>query len=176
MTSNLGTLLICTTVPAVLRWIYTRAGAGKAVLEKDSIIFPESIAMPIARWSALLLFSALAFVSWIYVRSWLATSISAAFVILAILSRGDSIVIRSDGISGASAWGRRAKLRWTEVTSVEFNTLNFNTTVIGKNGAKICHSGFHVDTGSFNNEVKRRTGLPIKVIRPGIWKPKVSYR
>jgi len=73
-------------------------------------------------------------------------------------------------------WGRRAALAWSDVASLEFNTGNRNTMVIGKNGAKICHSGLHLDQGRFEEEVKRRTGLPMKVIRPVTWKPKVSYR
>jgi hypothetical protein len=67
-------------------------------------------------------------------------------------------------------------LAWSDVASLEFNTGNHNTMVIGKNGEKVCHSGFHLDQGRFEEEVKRRTGLPMKVIQPGTWKPKVSYR
>jgi hypothetical protein len=174
--SNLGTLLISTAVPAVLRWVYTRSAAGRAVLEHDSIVFPESIVVPIIRWGGLLLFSALAFASWTYGRSLLGTLISAGFAVLAIFARGHSIVMNGDGISGASTWGRRASLAWSDVASLEFNTGNSNTMVIGKDGAKVCHSGFHLDQRRFEEEVKRRTGLPVKVIRPGVWKPKVSYR
>jgi hypothetical protein len=163
-------------VPAILRWVYTRSAQGKAVLEDDSIVFPESIVVPIVRWSGLFFFSALAFVSWTYGRSLLGTLLSAGFAVLAFFARGDSIVINRDGISGASTWGRRTALEWSDVVSLEFNTGNHNTLVIGKNGAKVCHSGFHLDKARFEEEVKRRTGLPIKVIQPGIWKPKVSYR
>jgi hypothetical protein len=67
-------------------------------------------------------------------------------------------------------------MAWSDVASLEFNTGKRNTLVIGKNGAKVCHSGFHLDQGRFEEEVKRRTGLPMKVIQPGTWKPKVSYR
>lgn len=91
-------------------------------------------------------------------------------------ARGDSIVLNYEGISGTSTWGRRAALAWNDVASLEFNTGNRNTMVIGKNGAKVCHSGFHLDQPRFEEEVKRRTGLPVKVIQPGTWKPKVSYR
>jgi hypothetical protein len=174
--SNLGTLVISTTVPALLRLIYTRSAAGEAVRDHDSIVFPESRVVPIIRWAALLLFSALAFVSWTYAKSLLGTLISAAFVLIAILARGDSVVITRDGISGASTWGRRSSIPWSEVVSIEFNAGNSNTTVIGTTGAKICHSGFHLDKSRFELEVKRRTGLPVKVIQPGTWKPKVSYR
>jgi len=176
MTSNLGTLLICTAVPAILRWIYTRSAAGRAALGKDRIIFPESRAVPIIRWCGLLFFSTLAFVSWTYGKSLVATLIFAGLAILAIFAREHPVIIDPDGISGASAWGRKAALPWSDVASLEFNVGNGKTTVIGKNGAKICHSGFHLDKDSFNQEVKRRTGLPIKVIQPGTWKPKVSYR
>lgn len=67
-------------------------------------------------------------------------------------------------------------MAWSNVVSLEFNTGNSNTMVIGKSGTKICHSGFHLDKSRFEEEIKRRTGLPIKVIQPGMWKPKVSFR
>lgn len=174
--TNLGPLLISTTVPALLRWIYTRSAAGKSLLEHDSIVFPESIIVPIVRWTGLFMFSILAFASWTYGKSLLATSIAAGFAVLAVFARGDSIVINRDGISGASSWGRRASMAWSDVVSLEFNTGNSNTMVIGKTGAKICHSGFHRDKSRFEQEIKRRTGLPIKVIQPGVWRPKVSLR
>jgi hypothetical protein len=174
--SSLSTLLICIAVPAILRWIYGRSATGKAILERDSIIFPESIAVPIIRWCGLVLFSAAASASWIYVRSLPTTLIFAGFATFAIFARGDPIIINQEGISGASTWGRRAALAWRDVASLEFNTGNRTTMVVGKNGAKVCHSGFHLDQVRFEEEVKRRTGLPMKVIQPGTWKPKVSYR
>jgi hypothetical protein len=174
--SRLSTLLICIAVPAILRWVYTRPAAGKAVLEGDSIVFPESIMVPIIRWSGLVLFSTAAFASWTYAKSLLGALIFGGFALLSAFARGDSIIINREGISGASTWGRRAALAWSDIASLEFNTGNRNTMVIGKNGTKICHSGFHLDQGRFEEEVKRRTGLPMKVIQPGTWKPKVSYR
>jgi hypothetical protein len=175
--ANLGTLLIFTVVPATLNWIYTRSAAGKAVTEHGSVVFPESKVVPVTRWATLVVFPVGAFLSWIYLRSVLATLIFAGFAILAVVSqRGGPIVINRDGVSGASIWGRRATISWCDVVSLEFNTGNSNTTVVGKSGAKVCHSGFHLDRARFEAEVKRRTGLPVKVIRPGFWKPRVSYR
>jgi hypothetical protein len=174
--SSLSTLLICIAVPAILRWVYTRSAAGKAILEGDSIVFAESIVVPIIRWGGLVLFSTAAFASWTYAKSLLGTLIFGCFALLSVFARGDSIVLDNEGISGASTWGRRAALAWSDVASLEFNSGNRNTMVIGKNGAKVCHSGFHLDQGRFEEEVKRRTGLPMKVIQPGTWKPRVSYR
>lgn len=59
--SRLATILICIAVPAILHWIYKRSAAGQALVEQDSIIFPESKAVSIIRWSGLVLFSAAAF-------------------------------------------------------------------------------------------------------------------
>jgi hypothetical protein len=174
--STLSTLLICIAVPAILRWVYTQSATGKATLDQDSIVFPESIVVPIIRWSALLFFSAAAFASWTYTKSLLAALIFGALALVSAFARGDSIVISREGISGASTWGRRAALAWSDVASLEFKTGARTTMVIGKNGAKVCHSGFHLDQGRFEEEVKRRTGLPMKVIQPGAWRPKVSYR
>jgi hypothetical protein len=174
--SSLSTLLICIAVPAVLRWVYTRSAAGKAVLEHDSIVFPGSMVVPIVRWSGLALFSVAAFASLIYAKSLLGALIFGGFALLSAFVRGDSIIINREGISGASTWGRRAALSWSDVASLEFNTANCNTMVIGKDGTKVCHSGFHLDQVRFEEEVKRRTGLPMKVIQPDTWKPKVSYR
>lgn len=174
--SSLSTLLICIAVPAILRRVYTRSAAGKAVSELDSVVFPESVAVPVIRWSGLVLFSSAAFASWTYGRSLLAASIFGFFGLLFAFARGGSIVLNRDGISGASTWGRKSALVWSDVVSLEFNAGTSTTIVIGRNGAKICHSGFHLDQVRFEEEVKKRTGLPMKVIQPGTWKPKISYR
>ncbi len=125
--SNFSPFVISTTVPAVLRWIYTRSAAGRAIVGHDSIVFPGSKVVPIIHWGGLLFFSVLAFASWTYDRSLLATLISAGFATLAIFARVDPIVINRDGISGASTWGRRAALAWNDVAALEFNTGNKNT-------------------------------------------------
>jgi hypothetical protein len=174
--SNVATPIICLVVPALLRWIYNRSARGTAIITQDSVSFPESKLVPIIRWSGLVLFSAAAFASWTYGLSLLATGIFAGFALLSIFARGEAITVNSEGISGASIWGRSASLKWSDVASLEFNTGNRNTMVIGKDGARICHSGFHLDQPRFEAEVKRRTGLQVKVIQPGTWKPKVSYR
>jgi hypothetical protein len=175
--SSLGTLLICIAVPAILRWVYARAAAGNALVERDSIVFPESKAVPIIRWSGLALFSAGACAAWTYGRDLPVTLIFAALALATFFfARGDSIVLNPNGISGASTWGQRSAMSWCDVTSLEFRTGARTTMVIAKNGAKICHSGFHIGQSRFEEEVKHRTGLPMKVIEPGTWKPKVSYR
>jgi hypothetical protein len=174
---SLSTLLICIAVPATLRWVYAHAAAGSALVARESIVFPESKAVPIIRWSGLVLFSAAACAAWAYGRNLPATLIFAALALATFFfARGDSIVLNPDGISGASTWGRRSAMSWGDVASLEFRTGACTTMVIGKNGAKICHSGFHIGQSCFEEEVKRRTGLPMKVIEPGTWKPKVSYR
>jgi len=99
--SRLSTLLICIAVPAILRWIYARSAGGKAVLDHDSIVFPESTAVPVIRWGGLVMFSAAAFASWSYGKSLLATLIFAGFAIFATFARGDSIIVDREGISGA---------------------------------------------------------------------------
>ena len=174
--SNFAAPLISFSVAAILRGIYNRSARATAVIAGDSISFPESKIVPVIRWSGLLLFSAAAFASWTYGRSLLATVVFAGLALISIFARGEAITVNSGGISGASTWGRSASLKWSDVGSLEFNTGNRNTMVIGNNGAKICHSGFHLDQPRFEAEVKRRTGLRMKVIQPGTWKPKVSYR
>jgi hypothetical protein len=175
--STPGTIFICAAVPAILRWLYTKAAAGKATLTDDSITFPESRVVPVIRWCSLILFSAAAGASWVYGRSLIATSIFGGFALFALFfAHGDPIVINNSGISGASMWGRRASLAWTDVASIQCNTGQHTITVIGKSGSKVCHSGFHLDPSRFEQEVKRRTGLPMKVIQPGTWKAKVFYR
>jgi hypothetical protein len=159
------TIFICVAVPALVRWVYTRSAAKEAILEKDSVVFPESRAVPIIRWVGFVLFSAAATASGIYGRSPLPASFFAAFAILTFFfARGDPIIIDSEAISGASTWGRRAKLAWGDVVALEANRRQSTVMVIGKNGAKICHSGFHFDRIRFEEEVKRRTGLPMKAM------------
>jgi hypothetical protein len=174
--STLVTVLISAAVPAILRWIYARSAAGKAISADDSTVFPESKVVPAIRWSGLILFSAAASASWFYGRSLLATACFGVFTVVSFFARGDPITVNHEGISGASTWGRRASLPWSEVVSVVSNKRNGTTMIVGKNGAKVCHSGFHLDKARFEQEVKRRTGLPMKVIEPGVWKPRVYYR
>jgi hypothetical protein len=172
-----STILICIAVPAVLRWIYSRSSTGRALPAENRLVFPESKIVPIIRWTSTVLFSGAAIASWLYTRSILATLLFGGFAISAALfARGDRIIIDDVGISGASTWGRKASLAWSDVASLQFNVGQRTIMVIGKEGSRICHSGFHLDPPRFEEEVKRRTGLQMKVVQPGLWKPKIYYR
>jgi hypothetical protein len=170
-------VLIAVAVPVVLRWMYSRSAARRAVISSDSIIFPESRIVPFIRWGGFALFAAGAAASWVYGRSIIATCIFGGLsVFTAVFARVDAIVINNEGISGASPWGRRVSLLWGEVAALECNIGQGTMMVIATNGGRICHSGFHLDRVRFEQEVKRRTGLPMKVIQPGTWKAKIFYR
>ena len=65
-------------------------------------MFPESKVVAVVRWGGLFLFSAGAFASWVYGRDLRAALIFGVLAVLAFFARGDSIVIDSKGVSGAS--------------------------------------------------------------------------
>ena len=174
--SAFTTLLICMTVPAVLQWVYSRSAARKALVDQAAIVFPESKVVPLIRWGGWLLFSFAAVTSSVYQRSWLATTLFASFALISLFCRSVPVVITDEGVTGTSLWGRKTHIPWKDVASLEFNTGKSLTVVVSRDGTKVCHSGFHYDQARFEQEIKRRTGLLMKVIKPGVLKPTISYR
>ena len=75
-----------------------------------------------------------------------------------------------DGIGSRSWLGREKKIRWEDVTSLRYNTGNRQFTVCANDGRKITHAGFNAEPGLFQNEIQKRTRLPMKLTRPGTWK------
>jgi len=45
---------------------------------------------------------------------------------------------------------------------------------VGADGVKIYHAGFHADPEGFRREIKARTHLPLKIIEPGVIKPRIT--
>jgi len=62
--------------------------------------------------------------------------------------------------------GREKKIRWEDVTSLRYNTGNKQFTVCANDGRKITHAGFNAEPGLFQNEIQKRTRLPLKLTRP----------
>lgn len=69
---------------------------------------------------------------------------------------------------------RKAFIPWSQVKEISYRTGNRLTTVVGADGVKIYHAGFHADPEGFRREIKARTHLPLKIIEPGVIKPRIT--
>jgi hypothetical protein len=94
---------------------------------------------------------------------------------MSFFCRAIPIVATAEGISGPSIWTRRTFILWSQVKEIEFNKGSRVTKVVGINGSKVYHSGFHADPERFRQELKQRTKLPLKVVEPGSLKARISY-
>src|SRR5207302_9538241 len=77
--------------------------------------------------------------------------------------------IEVDGIGSGSWLGREKKIRWEDIASLRCNTGSKQFTVCANDGRKITHAGFNAEPGLFQNEIQKRTRLPMKLTRPGTW-------
>ena len=111
--------------------------------------------------------------SWFAVRKpdeWWVPYLFLGFVALSLCIYPPVLSIEVDGIGSRSWLGREKKIRWEDVTSLRYNTGNKQFTVCANDGRKITHAGFNAEPGLFQNEIQKRTRLPLKLTRPGTWK------
>lgn len=118
-------------------------------------------------------FTSLFLWSWFAVRKpdeWWVPYLFLGFVALSLCISPPVLSIEVDGIGSRFWWGREKKIRWEDVASLRYNTGNKVFTVCANDGRKISHAGFNAEPGLFQNEIRKRTRLPMKLTRPGTWK------
>ena len=178
--SAISTILICVAVPSVLRWLYSTSSEQPAEQEGTSLVFPAaSNIIAVTRWSSVALGTAfLASITWTLDRPAevaIVTAIGLLFLGVSFFCRAIPVVTTAEGISGPSMWSQKTFIPWSQVKEIEFNKGSRVTKVVGISGTKIYHSGFHADPERFRQELKQRTHLPIKVVEPGAFRPRISY-
>jgi hypothetical protein len=178
--SAISTILICITVPSLLRWLYSSSSKQAVEEEGASLVFPAaSKIIAVIRWSGVALGTVfLASTPWTLdkpVAIVTCTMIGLVFLGMSFLCRAIPVVLTAEGISGPSVWSQGNFIPWSQVKQIEFNKGNQVTKVIGISGTKIYHSGFHAAPERFRQELKQRTHLPIKVVEPGALNARISY-
>jgi hypothetical protein len=169
----LGHLLTVAVLAVVLRWLWTSSTIEQAKLEAGRQLFPPTRAMRILSLFGGVVFSTLFVWSRLALRQsaeWWVSYLFLGFLALFLLVYPPVLSIEVDGIGSRSWFGRERKIRWEDVASLHFNTGNRQFIVRANDGRKIAHAGFNADPGLFQEEVHRRTRLPLKITRPGTWK------
>ena len=177
MSNFITAILIGIAVPAALRWFYSISSRGSVQHSASDLVYPPSKVITALKGISFVISISLLCGAFL-LRENVAGSIvvvvvGLAFFLMGLLCRSIPIVLSPDGIHGESKWGRTAFIPWTQVKELSFSTRNRITTVVGQDRTKIYHAGFHADPEGFRNEIKTRTGLPLKIIEPGTWKPRV---
>jgi hypothetical protein len=165
-----------TMLSLVLRWLWKASASSNAQLESGNYVFPPPRAVRLLMLLVGVVFAALSLVSLYFLdRSggrW-ALGFFLGFLLLVMLSYPPVLSIEVDGVRSRTWYGREKKLRWEEISALQYNVGNRCFTVRGVDGCKITHSGFNADAVFFREEIQRRTRLPMRVKRPGVWKPEI---
>ena len=157
----------------VLRWLWKSASRERATLESGRQVFRPTNAVRFLLILFAVLFAGLAvFAAFLLDKhgNWWVTYLFLGFFLLVLFSYPPVLTIEVEGVGSRSRFGNEKKLRWEDISSLQYNAGNRYFTVRALDGRKITHSGFNADADLFREEIQRRTRLPIKVAQPGLWK------
>jgi len=166
-------LLIVVVIGVVFRWLWKSSLNEHASVEAVHTVFPPTRGVRSLAVLFGVAFTCLFLWSWFAVRKpdeWWVPYLFLGFVALSLCIYPPVLSIEVDGIGSRSWLGREKKIRWEDVTSLRYNTGNKQFTVCANDGRKITHAGFNAEPGLFQNEIQKRTRLPLKLTRPGTWK------
>lgn len=166
-------LLVVLVIGVVLRWLWRSSRNERASFESGSILFPPSRAIRILAVFFGVTFTSLFLWCWFADRKpdeWWVPYLFLAFVGLSLCMYPPILSIEVDGIGSRSWSGREKKIRWEDVVRLRYNMGNKQFTVCANDGRKITHAGFNAEPDLFQNEIQKRTRLPLELTRPGTWK------
>jgi hypothetical protein len=89
---------------------------------------------------------------------WWLVLILVAFAALGLIAWQPVIVLDQNGIT-SHLWWRTKSIPWKQLKSVRYYTASLSTQVTGSNGVKIVHTGFHVDSLHFREEITKRSPI-----------------
>jgi hypothetical protein len=89
----------------------------------------------------------------VYVFSGLAVMCSIAFP--------STISITKEGVQENRWWGKSIILNWRDIQKIEYHKGPSTTVLVGPDGRKIAHSGFHRDPDTFQSECLKHTHLKL---------------
>jgi hypothetical protein len=165
-----------TILSLVLRWLWKASASSKTKLESGSYVFAPTRAVRFLMLFFGVVFAGLSLVSLYFLDKsggrW-ALSFFLGFLLLVMLSYPPVLRIEVAGVRSRTWYGREKNVRWEEISALQYNVGNGYFTVRGVDGCKITHSGFNADPAFFREEIQRRTRLPMKVKRAGVWKPEI---
>lgn len=166
-------LFTVVVIGIVFRWLWKSSPDERASFKAGRTVFPPTRAIRVLVVVLGVAFTALFLWSWYSARKpdeWWVPYLFLGFLALSLFIYPPVLSIEVDGIGSRSWWGGEKKIRWEDVASLQYNTGNRQFVVCANDGRKISHGGFNVEPGQFQDEIRTRTRLPLKLTRPGTWK------
>jgi hypothetical protein len=160
-------------IGVVFRWLWKSSLNERASVEAGRTVFPPTRAVRSLAVLFGVAFTSLFLWSWLAVRKPMSGGCHFCFLVLsrsvyAFTRR--SYPSRWTALDRILGWDVKKKIRWEDVTSLRYNSGSKQFTVCANDGRKITHAGFNAEPGLFQNEIQKRTRLPMKLTRPGTWK------
>ncbi len=163
--------LTAIVIAIVVRWLYGAAAKEKPGFETGLTKFGPSKAIKGLMGICVVGFGAAAIASAYALRGkadWWVPLIFVGFALLGAFGMPPVITIDDRGVTSTHWFGKSTCIAWNEITSLEYNIANKTFTVRSKS-SKIQHTGFHIGSQQFRDQVQHRTKLPMKMKSPGTW-------
>lgn len=169
-------ILTAAVLAIVFRWLWISSALERATVESGRKIFPPTRAIRLLTASCGIVFAVLLLWSSYSARKpdeWWVPYLFLVFLVLVPFMYPAVLTIEVDGIASRTWFASEKKIRWEDIASLHYNTGNKQFSVRDNAGRKITHNGFNADAGTFLNEIRERTRLPLKIAQPGTWKTEI---
>ncbi len=148
-------------VVLLLRLLYFLSGKSQAKQEGGRTIYGITLGGKIIFALAMLLIGGLTVALLLQEADLGFTAILFGIFLLVTLGLPGKIVVDpSSGISMRRWYGRSTRIGWDQIAKVQAADELNRTVIVGTNGRKIVHTGFHVDSEGLCQQVSRLAGLP----------------
>jgi hypothetical protein len=158
-----------------LGWLWRVSSLEQSRFESGRTVFPPTKAARLVMISVGILFAVLTIGSFFLFRKpgdWWMIYLFLGFLLLVPFGYPPILTIEVDGVESRAWFGKVKKVRWEDIASLHYNSGNNHFSIRDRQGGKITHAGFNVDSCGFRGEVQKRTRLPLQVSEPGVWKMK----
>ena len=92
-------------------------------------------------------------------------AIFAGLAVVGTVAYPSTISITEVGVQEHTWWGRSHFIAWRDVQRIEYHQGPATTLVVGRDGKKIAHAGFHRDSDAFRAECLRHTHVKLAISR-----------
>jgi|SRR5882724_6353417 len=91
----------------------------------------------------------------------LGVSVFSGLAVICTIAFPSTIVMTKEGVQEHQWWRKSIILNWKDIQKIEYHKGPSTTVLLGLNGRKIAHSGFHRDPETFQSECLKHTHLKL---------------
>jgi hypothetical protein len=161
--SDMRRYVVTALVPLAIAWLLRISTQARVSEMRGRLVFRSHLVLRITYALGVIFFSSLFFFTTVLQgkRDWWVGNLTVFFVLLALYSWPQVIIVTESGVSSNQWWRPIRTIPFGEIGALVRRTRDRTIFVYAKDGSSIQFSPFQGDSERFAEEIRKKTGITV---------------